>query len=285
MSFTAGKLRAASGSSIGGGWDGISSVAVKVGDEVREYNVTVSGETAVFSCGRPFFWMSLETAVEAWWPVDAMDISRKPAVCVKADQSSEEALNASDFIEASGTVSFGTPKLEFAHRTAKVTVTLIPGEDITKEDIAGAELSLFTGAEGVEGGATSCKAFRTASGAFTALLPSQTIPEDAAFVTANVGGQKYVFRPSAPLSLEAGKEYRYRLSVKKVGLEPVAAPDITDWGKDETGHGGGAVQILDLSATTGNGTIEVRDRDVITGRATERVHIINMCIIRFKPNE
>lgn len=281
MSFTAGKLRAASvGSSVSGGWDGISSVAVKVGDEVREYKVSANGNTTVLSCDRPFFWMSLETEVEAWWPVDATDISRKPSVLVKADQSSEVALNASDFIEASGTVSFGEPRLDFRHRTAKVTVTLIPGEDITEEDIAGAELSLFTCADGVEGGATSCKAFRTASGAFTALLPPQTISEGVAFVTATVGDLKYVFRPSAPVTLEAGKEYSYRLTVKKAGLEPVAAPDITDWGEDETGHGGGAVQILDLSATTGNGVIEVRDKKglVIIGKTDERVHIISSSV-------
>ena len=67
---------------------------------------------------------------------------------------------------------------------------------------------------------------------------------------------KYVFRPSSPVTLEAGKEYSYRLTVKKAGLEPVAAPDITDWEEDEIGHGGGAVPILALTATTGNGIIE-----------------------------
>ena len=257
MSFTAGKLRAATGSAVSGGWDGISSVAVKVGDEVREYNVTVSGGTVMLGCDRPFFWKSLETEVEAWWPINAADISRKPDVLVLADQSSEEDLNASDFIEASGTVSFETPRLDFRHRTAKVTVTLIRGEDITEEDIAGVELSLLTCSEGVEGGSTSCKAFHTASsGAFTALLPSQTIPAGSAFVTAKVGDLKYVFKPSSPVTLEAGKEYSYRLTVKKAGLEPVAAPDITDWEEDEIGHGGGAVPILALSVTTGNGIIE-----------------------------
>ncbi|GEM_PF-2379192 len=280
MSFTAGKFRPASGSSVSGSWDGISSVAVKVGGDVKEYSVSVTGGTAVFSCDRPFFWKSLEMAVEAWWPVDAADIASKPDVLVRADQDSEEALNASDFIEASGTVSFGTPRLDFRHRTAKVTVTLVPGEDIAEEDIADAELSILTCSEGVEGGATSCKAFRTQSGAFTALLPSQTVPAGAAFMTANVGELKYVFRPSAPATLEAGKEYSYKLTVKKAGLEPVAAPDITDWGEDETGHGGGAVQILDLSATTGNGIIEVRDKKglLIIGRTTERVHIIKSSV-------
>lgn len=256
MSFTAGKLRTVDGSAVSGGWDGISSVAVKVGNEVREYNVTVSGGTVMLGCDRPFFWKSLETEVEAWWPINAADISRKPDVLVLADQSSEEDLNASDFIEASGTVSFETPRLDFRHRTAKVTMTLIRGEDITEEDIAGVELSLLTCSEGVEGGSASCKAFHAASGAFTALLPSQTIPAGSAFVTAKVGDLKYVFRPSSPVTLDAGKEYSYRLTVKKAGLEPVAAPDITDWEKDEIGHGGGAVPILALSATTGNGIIE-----------------------------
>ena len=115
MSFTAGKLRTVDGSAVSGGWDGISSVAVKVGNEVREYNVTVSGGTVMLGCDRPFFWKSLETEVEAWWPINTADISRKPEVLVLADQSSEESLNASDFIEASGTVSFETPRLDFPH--------------------------------------------------------------------------------------------------------------------------------------------------------------------------
>ena len=66
----------------------------------------------ILSCDRPFFWKSLETEVEAWWPINTADISRKPEVLVLADQSSEEDLNASDFIKASGIVKFGDTRLD-----------------------------------------------------------------------------------------------------------------------------------------------------------------------------
>lgn len=282
MSFTAATVNV-TGSSVSGGWDGISSVAVKVGEEVREYKVSTSGNSVTLSSDSPFFWKSLEESVEAWWPVDASDISRKPSVLVKADQSTEEALNASDFIEASGTAKFADPRLEFRHRTAKVTVELVPGDGFTA--VRNATLTVASTAEGVEGGATSCNAFKTSpatssTGTYTVLVPPQTIPGGSAFVTVRMiaGSEdfKHIFRPSADIILEAGKEYTFRLKVNMTALELAQAPNIGEWGTGSSSHAG-AFQYLNLSTLTGGGRIEVRNREklFIGGKTSEQLYIID----------
>ena len=282
MIFTAAAANV-TGSSVSGGWDGISSVAVKVEGEVREYKVSTSGNSVTLSSDTPFLWKSLEESVEAWWPVDASDISRKPPVLVKADQSTEEALNASDFIEASGTAKFADPRLEFRHRTAKVTVELIPGDGVT--NVGGATLAVASAADGVEGGATSCNAFRTSSGTsstgtYTVLLPPQTIPGGTAFVTVRMiaGSEdfKHVFRPSSDVILEESKEYTFRLRVNMTALELAEAPNIGEWGAGSSTPAG-AFQYLNLSTVTGGGRIEVRDREnlFIGGKTSEQLYIVD----------
>ena len=79
-----------------GDWDGVASVALSLGDETKEYNVTASDadgyKTATLSNNlSPFWWTSRnDITVSAWWPCkDEEDnlLTTMPAVVVKADQS------------------------------------------------------------------------------------------------------------------------------------------------------------------------------------------------------
>ena len=115
---------------VDGNWDGVTSVALSVEDETKEYNVTASDadgyKKATLSNNlSPFWWTSRnDITVSAWWPYDPTNISQMPAVVVKAEQSTQAGFQSSDYISAENqTVHFDDPTLEFSHRTARVTIT------------------------------------------------------------------------------------------------------------------------------------------------------------------
>lgn len=75
--------------SVDGDWQGVTSVALKMGDAVKEYTVTASTDfkSATLSCeNAPYYWTSRDPiTVSAWWPLDNTDITQMPAVKVAED--------------------------------------------------------------------------------------------------------------------------------------------------------------------------------------------------------
>lgn len=108
---------------VDGDWQGVQTVALKMGDAVKEYTVTpnsADNTKATLSCENdPHYWTSRDPiTVSAWWPLDDTDITRMPAVKVAEDQSTLAAYQGSDFISTiDRTVEFNDPKLTFTHRT------------------------------------------------------------------------------------------------------------------------------------------------------------------------
>ena len=134
---------------VDGDWQGVQTVALKMGDAVKEYTVTATDDdgykSATLTCENdPHYWTSRDPiTVSAWWPLDDTDITRMPAVKVAEDQSTQTAFQNSDFISAENqTVEFDDPKLTFTHRTARVAIELKPGTGFTSVD--GATVSLVS---------------------------------------------------------------------------------------------------------------------------------------------
>ena len=80
----------ASRTTVDGDWKGVQGVAVKVGDEVKIYNVISSEadayKTATLKSNSPFYWQNKnDIAVEAWWPCEENQ-TEMPAVKVKGNQ-------------------------------------------------------------------------------------------------------------------------------------------------------------------------------------------------------
>ena len=101
---------------VDGTWDDALSVAIKIGNAVKEYTAT-PGET-------PFYWTTAaETkSVNAWYPYTAGETTM-PALVVQQDQSIEANYLASDLLSATPkTVSYDDTALEFKHRTAKISI-------------------------------------------------------------------------------------------------------------------------------------------------------------------
>ena len=89
---------------VDGDWQGVTSVALKMGDAVKEYTVTASTDFKSATLSRenaPHYWTSRDPiTVSAWCPFDNADITQMPAVKVAEDQSKLADFQNSDFISA-----------------------------------------------------------------------------------------------------------------------------------------------------------------------------------------
>ncbi len=226
----------ASRATVDGDWQGVQTVALSVGGTVKEYDVTASDadgyKTAILSSDTdPFWWTSREDiTVSAWWPYG----TTMPDVVVKADQSTKEGFEGSDFISAKAqTVQFDHPMLEFSHRTARITVLLKPGDGIPS--VTGANVSV-TGLGTDNGNPATIKTYAPDGETYEALTAPQTVKANTPFIQVDLGRGTYYFRPQSDVVLEAGSRYTYTVSVTAKGLE-LAGCTIGDWtnGSGESG--------------------------------------------------
>ena len=206
--------------SVDGDWQGVTSVALKMGDAVKEYTVTASTDFKSATLSRendPYYWTSRDPiTISAWWPFDNADITQMPAVKVAEDQSKLADFQNSDFISAENRkVEFNNPTLEFTHRTARVTIELKPGTGFTS--VAGAMVSLVS-LSADNGNPTAIKTYNASGNTYEALTAPQTIAAGKPFVKVELGGGTFYFRPQNNVVLEAGSRYKYTVKVNATGL-------------------------------------------------------------------
>ena len=207
-------------SAVDGDWQGVTSVALKMGDAVKEYTVTASTDFKSATLSRendPYYWTSRDPiTVSAWWPFDNADITQMPAVKVAEDQSKLADFQNSDFISAENRkVEFNNPTLEFTHRTARVTIELKPGTGFTS--VAGATVILVS-LSADNGNPTAIKTYNASGNTYEALTAPQTIAAGKPFVKVKLGGGTFYFRPQNNVVLEAGSRYKYTVKVNATGL-------------------------------------------------------------------
>ena len=206
--------------SVDGDWQGVTSVALKMGDAVKEYTVTASTDFKSATLSRendPYYWTSRDPiTVSAWWPFNNADITQMPAVKVAEDQSKLADFQNSDFISAENRkVEFNNPTLEFTHRTARVTIELKPGTGFTS--VAGATVSLVS-LSADNGNPTAIKTYNASGNTYEALTAPQTVAAGKPFVKVELGGGTFYFRPQNNVVLEAGSRYKYTVKVNATGL-------------------------------------------------------------------
>ena len=205
---------------VDGDWQGVTSVALKMGDAVKEYTVTASTDFKSATLSRenaPYYWTSRDPiTVSAWWPFNKADITQMPAVKVAEDQSKLADFQNSDFISAENRkVEFNNPTLEFTHRTARVTIELKPGTGFTS--VAGATVSLVS-LSADNGNPTAIKTYNASGNTYEALTAPQTIAAGKPFVKVELGSGTFYFRPQNNVVLEAGSRYKYTVKVNATGL-------------------------------------------------------------------
>ena len=205
---------------VDGDWQGVTSVALKMGDAVKEYTVTASTDFKSATLSRendPYYWTSRDPiTISAWWPFDNADITQMPAVKVAEDQSKLADFQNSDFISAENRkVEFNNPTLEFTHRTARVTIELKPGTGFTS--VAGATVSLV-GLSADNGNPTAIKTYNASGNTYEALTAPQTVAAGKPFIRVELGSGTFYFRPQNNVVLEAGNRYKYIVKVNATGL-------------------------------------------------------------------
>ena len=208
--------------SVDGDWQGVTSVALKMGDAVKEYTVTATDADGYKSAtlsreNDPYYWTSRDPiTVSAWWPFDNADITQMPAVKVVEDQSKLADFQNSDFISAENqTVKFDDPTLGFTHRTARVAIELKPGTGFTSVD--GATVSLVS-LSADNGNPTAIKTYNASGNTYEALTAPQTVAAGKPFVKVELGSGTFYFRPQNDVVLEAGNRYSYTVKVNATGL-------------------------------------------------------------------
>ena len=207
---------------VDGDWQGVTSVALKMGDAVKEYTVTATDADGYKSAtlsreNDPYYWISRDPiTVSAWWPFDNADITQMPVVKVAEDQSKLADFQNSDFIAAENRkVEFINPTLEFNHRTARVAIELKPGTGFTS--VAGATVRLVS-LSADNGNPTAIKTYNASGNTYEALTAPQTVAAGKPFVRVELGSGTFYFRPQNDVVLEAGSRYTYTIKVNATGL-------------------------------------------------------------------
>ena len=228
---------------VDGDWQGATSVALKMGDAVKEYTVTASTDFKSATLSRendPYYWTSRDPiTVSAWWPLDDTDITQMPAVKVAEDQSKLADFQKSDFIAAENRkVEFINPTLEFNHRTARVAIELKPGTGFTS--VAGATVRLVS-LSADNGNPTAIKTYNASGNTYEALTAPQIVAAGKPFVKVKLGSGTFYFRPQNNVVLEAGNRYKYTVKVNTTGLT-LEGCTIGDWA-DGGGESGAAEDL------------------------------------------
>ena len=247
-------------SAVDGDWQGVTSVALKMGDAVKEYTVTASTDFKSATLSRenaPYYWTSRDPiTVSAWWPFDNADITQMPAVKVAEDQSKLADFQNSDFISAENRkVEFNNPTLEFTHRTARVAIELKPGTGFTS--VAGATVSLVS-LSANNGNPTAIKTYNASGNTYEALTAPQTVAAGKPFVKVELGGGTFYFRPQNNVVLEAGNRYKYIVKVNATGL---TLEDCTIGSWADGGGESGAAEDLDYIYDSNTKTYTVYNAD------------------------
>ena len=245
---------------VDGDWQGVTSVALKMGDAVKEYTVTASTDFKSATLSRendPYYWTSRDPiTVSAWWPFNNADITQMPAVKVAEDQSKLADFQNSDFISAENRkVEFNNPTLEFTHRTARVTIELKPGTGFTS--VAGATVSLVS-LSADNGNPTAIQTYHASGNSYEALTAPQTVAKGEPFIRVELGGGTFYFRPQNDVVLEAGNRYTYTVNVNATGLT-LAGCEIGKW--DDGGGEEGAAEDLGYNYDTNTKTYMVYNAD------------------------
>ena len=260
---------------VDGDWQGVTSVALKTGDAVKEYTVTASTDFKSATLSRendPYYWTSRDPiTVSAWWPFDNADITQMPAVKVAEDQSKLADFQNSDFISAENRkVEFNNPTLEFTHRTARVAIELKPGTGFTS--VAGATVSLVS-LSADNGNPTAIKTYNASGNTYEALTAPQTVAAGKPFVKVELGGGTFYFRPQNNVVLEAGNRYSYTVKVNATGLT-LEGCTIGDWA-DGGGESGAAELGYIYDSNTKTYTVYNADGLLAWNEAAQKDRSIN----------
>ena len=225
---------------VDGTWEDGMSVAVKIGSVVKEYAVTPNADdpkraTLAAADGvTPFVWASIteKKDVQAWYPYTAGETTM-PALVVQQDQSIEANYLASDLLSVSKQVTYGDNNLQFAHRTAKITLRLEVNEGSTVSmENAQVILHNLSTANGNPGLITCFDASAGDTYIHNALIAPQTFAAGKELLKIVLSdGKVFGYVPDKAVSFQAGCQYPLTITVTDTGMK-VTVDEAIPWGDE-----------------------------------------------------
>ena len=232
---------------VDGTWDDALSVAIKIGNAVKEYTATpytdepnkanlvvVEGET-------PFYWTTAaETkTVNAWYPYTAGETTM-PALVVQQDQSIEANYLASDLLSATPkTVSYDDTALEFKHRTAKMISIQLKVDVGSTATFANSQVLLYN--LSITNGNPAnilCYSASDDGSAHHALVAPQTFAADKEFLRLILAdGAVHNYVSDALIEFKAGYQYVFTITLTDTGMK-VTVGEAIPWGDEVSSENG-----------------------------------------------
>ena len=225
---------------VDGTWEDGMSVAVKIGSVVKEYAVTPNADdpkraTLAAADGvTPFVWASIteKKNVQAWYPYTAGETTM-PALVVQQDQSIEANYLASDLLSVSKQVTYGDNNLQFAHRTAKITLRLevAQGSTVSMEN-AQVILHNLSTANGNPGLITCFDASAGDTYIHNALIAPQTFAAGKELLKIVLSdGKVFGYVPDKAVNFQAGCQYPLTITLTDTGIK-VTVGEAIHWGDE-----------------------------------------------------
>ena len=222
-----------------GTWEADMTVGVLIGSEAKEYAVSPDAtdpKTATLAAAagvEPFVWANAteKKSVSAWYPYTAGQTAM-PTLVVQQDQNIEANYLASDLLGTSQEVSYGDTDLQFAHRTAKITLnfTETAGSRFSMKD---AEVVLYN-LSTTNGNPATIRCFKaTEDGTiYHALIAPQTFAAgNALFYVKFAEGSPHSYSPDAAIDFKAGYQYVFTITVTDTGMK-VTVGEAIPWGDE-----------------------------------------------------
>ena len=225
---------------VDGTWEDGMSVAVKIGSVVKEYAVTPNADdpkraTLAAADGvTPFVWASIteKKDVQAWYPYTAGETTM-PALVVQQDQSIEANYLASDLLSVSKQVTYGDNNLQFAHRTAKITLRLEVAQGSTASmENAQVILHNLSTANGNPGLITCFDASAGDTYIHNALIAPQTFSAGKELLKIVLSdGTVFGYVPDKAVNFQAGYQYPLTITLTDTGIK-VTVGEAIHWGDE-----------------------------------------------------
>lgn len=150
IEFTATGLQATplTRATVDGTWNGNEPIAIKIGDDVKEYVTEIYNERVPLKAVSEKFYYQIKGSflVSAWYYGTGYNENPPKGWTVQSNQGTEENYQKSDFLYAYDTLGliWGNGNLHFFHQTAKVVVHIIDGNQ-TPEGITVKSMTIGNG--------------------------------------------------------------------------------------------------------------------------------------------
>lgn len=231
--------------------EGAAQPLKPTGNHVDNMAFTYSGTWAPAT---PIYWLDDKTHADfyLYYPYRVnMNNVESMAVSLNADQSTEEAYKASDFLVGSATDVAPTEQavsIASRHLMSQMFITLVPGNGFTDETLAAADVSVRINAAMTNATVSLASATVSPTGATSAITPLKTgdfsykaliVPQEinaGNLITVTVDGRD--FNLPRTISLESGHLYRCTVTLSKTsnGINV----SIDRWQDDGVDYGGTA---------------------------------------------